>query len=47
MATINITVRFRGKEAVRDPLFWLGLVLYKISFGRFGSGRIRRYMDVN
>ena len=48
MADNNIKVRISVdvRAAVRDPLFWFGLLLSKLTFGRVDTARWRKYLKV-
>ncbi|WP_313349801.1 hypothetical protein [Paracoccus sp. (in: a-proteobacteria)] len=34
-------------RAIRDPLFWFGIALNKITFGLIDTGRWKRYVKVD
>ena len=47
MAKLTANVSLDTDRAIRDPLFWFGMMLDKITFGLIDMGRWKRYVSVN
>lgn len=47
MAKLTANVSFDTDRAIKDPLFWLSLLLDRASFGLFKLGRWKRYVTVD
>lgn len=46
MAKLTANVSFDTQRAIKDPLFWLSLLLDRASCGLFDTGRWKRYVTV-
>ena len=46
MAGAKIGISFDADRAIRDPLFWLDMIISRVTFGRIETGRWKRYVTV-
>lgn len=46
MGEIATGIHFDTARAIRDPLFWLDMIISRASFGLVDIGRWKRYLTV-
>lgn len=46
MGYITQSIHFDTDRAIRDPLFWLDMIISRVSFGLVDIGRWKRYVTV-